>query len=126
MNNQENDRSMPVHRLLRLRRRALELTQADLAESLSVDAATVSQWETRHRRMELAKVPRLAEALHLDPKELCRSALKEWYPSVFAAIFNRESTQPPASSGDAFPGDTPLEPGVIVGDSLRQPEQLPQ
>ena len=121
------DNLFPLHYLLRARRRALGLTQEQIAQEMGVGAEAVSLWEKGSRRMELNKVPRLAAILRLNPKDLCRSALAEWYPSLYAALFQAPSSRPVnASSRDTVPGDTPLEPGVVVGDSLRQPEQLPQ
>jgi hypothetical protein len=37
--------------------------------------------------MELGKLPRLAAVLQLDPKELCRKGLAEFYPVIHATLF---------------------------------------
>jgi hypothetical protein len=37
--------------------------------------------------MELSKIPRLAEALQLDARELCIQALAEFHPGFYATLF---------------------------------------
>jgi hypothetical protein len=37
--------------------------------------------------MELSKLPRIAEALQLDAKDLCAKALSEFHPLLYAALF---------------------------------------
>jgi len=81
----------PVHTLLRRRRKELSLMQAELAETLRVSPECIVLWECGRRRMELSKLPRLAAALQIDPKELCAKALAEFYPSVYAALFGNRT-----------------------------------
>jgi transcriptional regulator with XRE-family HTH domain len=76
-----------LHILLRRRREELFLRQAQIAEALHVSPECIGQWECGRRRMELCKLPRIAEALHLDAKELCAKALAEFHPLVYAALF---------------------------------------
>ena len=78
---------LPLHILLRRRREELCLYQAEIAEALNVSPECIGLWECGRRRMELSKVPRLAEALHLDAKELCAKALAEFHPLFYAALF---------------------------------------
>ncbi len=78
----------PINITLRRRREELGLKQEHLAEHLHVTPQTVGQWERGLRRMELGKIPRIAALLELDAKELCARALAEFYPSVYAALFN--------------------------------------
>jgi DNA-binding XRE family transcriptional regulator len=78
---------MPLHILLRRRREELSLHQTQIAEALHVTPECIAQWECGRRRMELGKLPRIAEALHLDAKELCAKALAEFHPLVYAALF---------------------------------------
>jgi transcriptional regulator with XRE-family HTH domain len=122
MNNKTNElpiNLLSLHHLLRSRRQALGLTQWQIAQELGVGPETISLWEKGSRRMELNRVPRLAAVLRLNPKDLCQTALAEWHPAFFAGLF-------PAPSSRPLPAHTPLEPAVIIGDSLRQSEQLPQ
>jgi transcriptional regulator with XRE-family HTH domain len=73
---------VPLHILLRRRREELSLFQAQIAEALHVTPECIAQWESGRRRMELGKIPRLAEALQIDAKELCTKALAEFHPLV--------------------------------------------
>ena len=81
----------PLHVLLRRRREELSLIQAQVAEVLPVTPECVGQWESGHRRMELSKIPRIAEALQLDAKELCVKALAEFHPLVYATLFGKNA-----------------------------------
>jgi transcriptional regulator with XRE-family HTH domain len=78
---------VPLHILLRRRREELSLFQAQIAEALHVTPECIGQWECGRRRMELSKLPRIAEALQLDAKELCAKALAEFHPLVYFALF---------------------------------------
>ena len=78
---------VPLHILLRRRREELSLFQAQIAEALHVTPECIGQWECGRRRMELSKLPRTAEALQLDAKELCAKALAEFHPLVYFALF---------------------------------------
>jgi transcriptional regulator with XRE-family HTH domain len=77
----------PLHTRLRRRRQELSLRQADVAEALHVSPEAVTLWESGHRRMELAKLPRIAEALQIDARELCIQALAEFHPAFFHTLF---------------------------------------
>jgi len=83
--------SVPLHILLRRRREELSLLQAQIAEALHVTPECVGQWESGHRRMELSKLPRIAEALQMDAKELCAKALAEFHPLVYATLFGKDA-----------------------------------
>ena len=82
---------VPLHILLRRRREELSLFQAQIAEALHVTPECIGQWECGRRRMELGKLPRIAEALQLDAKELCAKALSEFHPLVYAALFGHDA-----------------------------------
>jgi transcriptional regulator with XRE-family HTH domain len=79
--------SAPLHVVLRRRREELHLIQAQIAERLHVTPECVVLWECGRRRPELSKLPRLAEALQLDPKQLCERALAEFHPPVYETLF---------------------------------------
>ena len=83
---------VPLHILLRRRREELSLLQAQIAEELHVTPECIGQWECGRRRMELSKLPRIAEALQLDSKKLCAKALAEFHPLVYAALFGHDAT----------------------------------
>ncbi len=78
---------VPLHILLRRRREELSLLQAQIAAALHVTPECVGLWECGRRRMELSKIPRIAEALQLDAKELCAKALSESHPLVYDVLF---------------------------------------
>ena len=77
----------PLHLRLRRRREELQLRQADIADALHVSPEAVTLWESGRRRMELSKIPRLAEVLRLDAKDLCREALAEFHPRFYRTLF---------------------------------------
>jgi transcriptional regulator with XRE-family HTH domain len=79
---------IPLHVMLRRRRRELKLVQAEVAEAVHVSPECITLWEAGRRRMELSKLPRIAAVLQLDPKELCAKALEEFHPVFFAVLFN--------------------------------------
>jgi len=88
----------PLHIQLRRRRQELHMIQADVAERLDVTPEAVTLWEGGHRRMELSKIPRLARALQIDPKELCAKALQEYHPAFFQTLFGPRTAEPASIS----------------------------
>ncbi len=78
---------MPFHQILRRRRQELRLKQAQVAQALEVTPEAVGLWECGRRRMELDKLPRIAAILKLNAGELCRQALAEFHPCLYAALF---------------------------------------
>ena len=82
---------VPLHILLRRRRQELNLLQAQIAEALHVTPECIGRWEDGSRRMELSKLPRIAEALRMDAKELCVKALAEFHPIVHDTLFGNGS-----------------------------------
>ena len=89
----------PLHLLLRRRREELQLRQADIAEALSVSPECITLWEGGCRRMHLSKIPRLAEVLGMDAKELCTKSLAEFHPGFYRALFGPRDV--PASMNPA-------------------------
>jgi len=85
---------VPLHLLLRHRRKQLGLRQVQVAEALHVSPECIVQWERGRRRMELSKIPRIAAALQLDPKELCTRALAEFHPLVYNTLFGQDDASP--------------------------------
>jgi len=79
---------MPLHMILRHRRVELHLLQAQVAESVGVSAQAVVLWECGRRRMELGKLPRIAQVLKLDARKLCAQGLREFHPAVYAVLFD--------------------------------------
>ena len=83
--------AVPLHVFLRRRRTELKLLQADVAEALNVTPESVTLWEAGRRRMELSKLPRLAEVLQIDAKALCANALAEFHPLFYRTLFGNGS-----------------------------------
>ncbi len=88
------DANEPLHVLLRRRREQLGLLQSEVAEAVHVSPECVTLWEAGRRRMELSKLPRIAEILELDGKELCVKALKQFHPAVHATLFGNGGAAP--------------------------------
>ena len=94
MNNDEKHTArVPLRLALRQRREELSLSQAEIAEALRVSPEAVTQWECGRRRMALDRIPRIAEILELDVKELCAAALAEFHPQLHAALFAPEPSR---------------------------------
>jgi transcriptional regulator with XRE-family HTH domain len=55
---------------LRTLRRARFLTQKELAAKVGVSYQTIQGWESGGVRPRLRQIPKLAEALNVDPAEL--------------------------------------------------------
>ena len=90
--------TIPLHRILRRRRQELHLNQAHVAEALDVSPEAIGLWERGRRRMDLEKVPRIAQVLHLQHCDLCRMAIYEFHPTVYAALFGHQAPCFPRST----------------------------
>ena len=119
--NQSNNRSVSLCQLIRQRRTALRLTQAQVAAEVNVEPESVCLWENGRRRIELDRIPRLAAALQLDEADLCWMALSEWHPRLYAAVCGAERSDPrecgAAPSAAAIPVCDPAAPLVPVAAS---------
>ena len=91
MNNQHNRTTMPLHQILRHRRQELRLKQAHIAEALQVTPEAVGLWECGRRRMEMDKLPRIAETLRLEKRGLCLAALHQFHPRMYAELFGSQA-----------------------------------
>lgn len=69
---------MTIGSRIRAARRALNMTQADLAHTIGVEQQTVSGWETDpHRRPQRDIMPRIAKALRRDVNWLERGGASD-------------------------------------------------
>ena len=93
--NQINNGSVPLSQVIRQRRGVLGLTQAQVAADLNIEPESVSLWENGRRRVELDKLPRLAVILRLHAADVCRLALCQWHPRLYASLFGGEPPQSP-------------------------------
>jgi transcriptional regulator with XRE-family HTH domain len=89
-NNHQYDSRVPLHVLLRRRREELHMLQMQIAERLRVTPECIGMWESGKRRMSIDKLPRLAEILLFEKRELCIAALREFHPAFYAALFGGE------------------------------------
>ena len=78
-------------RLIRRRRKDLNLTQAEVAEQIGVTPDCVTLFELGYRRPDLDRIPILADALKLNRRQLCRQALQERAPELFRQLFRRRA-----------------------------------
>ena len=74
-------------RLIRHRRQELNLTQAEVADKLGVTADCITLVELGYRRLDLNRIPALADALKLNRRQLCRQALQERAPDLYRQLF---------------------------------------
>lgn len=93
--NETNNHSMPLCQLIRERRNTLTLKQSQIGDALHVTPESVGHWERGDRRIELNKLPRLAASLLLNERDLCRLALFESHPCMYAALFGAERPPQP-------------------------------
>lgn len=66
--------TIPLSTMIRERRKALSLTQDALAALLGVEQTTVSAWETGQNRVDVERLPALADALGIDLAAAARAA----------------------------------------------------
>jgi transcriptional regulator with XRE-family HTH domain len=74
-------------RFIRRRREELQLTHQNLADLIQVSPGFVSLIESGHRRLDLDRIPQLADALETDRTYLCWMAVIEGKPALFQEIF---------------------------------------
>jgi transcriptional regulator with XRE-family HTH domain len=78
-------------RLIRRRREELRLTQAEIAEKIDVTPDFVALAELGYRRLDLDRIPALADALKLNRRQLCRQALRERAPELYRQLFRQRA-----------------------------------
>ena len=93
---------MPIHTVIREKRKALELTQEQVAERLGVSASAVNKWERGNTCPDIMILPALARLLETDVNTLlcfkeeltdqeitrvCEEVVKEIQDSGFGAGF---------------------------------------
>lgn len=77
--------------VLRKRREDLGMTQQSVAKAIGVNSAGfVGMIEAGSRRLDLNRIPRLADVLQLSRKDLIRAALYEEAPTVSQILFGAE------------------------------------
>jgi transcriptional regulator with XRE-family HTH domain len=76
-----------LSRFIRRRRAELQLTHQQLADLIQVSPGFVSLAESGHRRLDLDRIPQLADALETDRTYLCWMAVIEGKPVIFQELF---------------------------------------
>ena len=76
-----------LSRFIRHRREELRLTHQQLADLIQVSPGFVSLVESGHRRLDLDRIPQLADALETDRTYLCWMAVIEGKPVIFQELF---------------------------------------
>lgn len=61
---------MPIHTVIREKRKALEMTQEQVAERLGVSASAVNKWERGNTCPDIMLLPALARLLETDVNTL--------------------------------------------------------
>ncbi len=77
----------PFSHYIRQRRLDLDKTQKQVAEVLGTTPDFVTLVEAGERRIDLDRVPLLADALEVDRTDLCVWALSERAPVLFSEVF---------------------------------------
>ena len=80
-----------LSRLIRHRREELNLTQQQVAEKMGVTSDAITLVELGYRRLDLDRIPALADALKLNRRQLCRQALQERAPELFRQLFRERA-----------------------------------
>ena len=86
----------PLREMIRRRRSDLHLSQRALGQLIGVTGELICFVEAGQRRLNLDRVPDLASALVCDRKELCRLALQESAPALYAELFATGPIEPGA------------------------------
>jgi len=84
----------PLREIVRLRREELRLSQVELGRKLGIASGEfICMVEGGKRSFALNNIPRLADVLELDAKDLCHCAVSEAAPDLYRAMFG--DTKPP-------------------------------
>jgi len=72
---------------IRHRRYFLGKTQKTIAEAIGVTPDFIALIESGERRLDLDKIPLLADALEVNRMALCQQALRERAPALYGQLF---------------------------------------
>ena len=97
--NETNDQNTSLSALIKRRRNTLGLKQQQIADELSVVPESIGNWERSKRRIGLDRVPRLAAILQLNQQDVCRLALFEIHPRLYATLFGADRPPQPRHIG---------------------------
>jgi transcriptional regulator with XRE-family HTH domain len=88
--NETNNGSVSLAEVIRQRRSVLQLKQQEIADALRVLPESIGNWERGKRRIDLDRVPPLAAILRLNQQDVCRLALFETHPRLYATLFGAD------------------------------------
>jgi transcriptional regulator with XRE-family HTH domain len=94
MKSKTQDMTAPLREVIRRRRSDLGLSQRALGKLIGVTGELICFVEAGQRRLHLDRMPDLAAALVCDRKEICRLALQESAPALFAELFAAVTLEP--------------------------------
>jgi len=119
----QNMTTTTLRDFIRRRRGALHLSQKALGKLIGVTGELICFVEAGQRRLNLDRMPDLASALGCDPKKLCRLALQEAAPALYAELF--AAAVPLAVGGIAEYGDTAAQFRAGSGTFMIDPNGHP-
>lgn len=101
--------NLPLKDLIRKRRQELGITQNDIAKAVGVTSPDfICLVEKGVRRLDLDRIPTLAELLRVDPAELCALALGEQFPMLAQTLIRSNALR------NRFSGHIPTEVNVAA------------
>ena len=118
----------PLQRRIRERREQLKesehLTQTDIARAIGIESPEfITMLEQGRRHLDLNKVPRLADVLKLDRRDMCKLALYETAPSLYVELFG--TSVPPSVTEAVLDKDADGQPRMIaITPELLYPVEL--
>ena len=77
--------------LIRRRREELNMTQSEVARQVGLTTDAITLVELGYRRLDLDRIPALADALKLNRRQLCRQALQERAPELYRQLFRERA-----------------------------------
>jgi len=119
----QNMTTTTLRDFIRRRRGDIGLSQKALGKLIGVTGELICFVEAGQRRLNLDRMPDLASALGCDPKKLCRLALQEAAPALYAELF--AAAVPLAVGGIAEYGDTAAEFRAGSGTFMIDPNGHP-
>ena len=119
----QNMTTTTLRDFIRRRRGDIGLSQKALGKLIGVTGELICFVEAGQRRLNLDRTPDLASALGCDPKKLCRLALQEAAPALYAELF--AAAVPLAVGGIAEYGDTAAQFRAGSGTFMIDPNGHP-
>ena len=85
MNDSNKEQQVPFHEYLRIKIDSSDMKQLEIAEAMGFSKPNIiTMFKQGKTRVPLEKVPKLAEVLGLNQKDLLRMAMTEYCPELLA------------------------------------------